>query len=270
VTTTAPFCPPRREATLQTGRHLVLARTSAPLTFRMIFLVLDCRKPVKRVLVDLERRSSRNPRLKRRVDDGPNLNRQSISGPNVISHNHSSEMEKKEMSKRLRNGAIALSVAAIGVFAYGGSAQANPTPTPIAIEVLTPRAAFTDDVSLQAHLKLDGHGTEVIKSANASRVVTTKVTMQPGAQVPWHTHHGPVFVTIAEGEVTYVASEGCTSRRYPAGTAFVDPGHGHVHAAVNSANTVTKFVATFFEAPDGDAPITIPAEAPAGCSIPSS
>jgi hypothetical protein len=88
----------------------------------------------------------------------------------------------------------ALAAAATSVLVSGGTAHANPTPTPISIEVLTPRAAFTDDVSLQASLKLDGHGTEVIKSPNASRVVTTKVTMQPGAQVPWHTHHGPVFI----------------------------------------------------------------------------
>jgi hypothetical protein len=99
--------------------------------------------------------------------------------------------------------------------------------------------------------------------------VTTKVTVQPGAPIHWHTHHGPVFVTIVKGELTYVSSEGCTKRRYPAGNAFIDPGHGHVHAAFNSAPVVTEFVATFFEAPTGDAPITIPADGPADCKIPT-
>jgi hypothetical protein len=32
-------------------------------------------------------------------------------------------------------------------------------------------------------------------------------------------------------------------RKYPAGTAFVDPGHGHVHAARNATGGVTVFVA---------------------------
>ncbi|HEY6682453.1 MAG TPA: cupin domain-containing protein [Propionibacteriaceae bacterium] len=172
------------------------------------------------------------------------------------------------MSRRLRNTGVLLVAAASSVLLYGGTAYADPTPTPIAVEILTPRAAFTDDVSLQARLKLDGQGTEVIKSANASHVVTQKVTVQPGAQIPWHTHHGPVFVTIAEGELTYVGSEDCTGRRYPAGTAFVDPGHGHVHTAYNSGETVTLFVATFFEVPEGTAPISIPADGPADCKIP--
>jgi hypothetical protein len=79
-----------------------------------------------------------------------------------------------------------------------------------------------------------------------------------------------VFVTIVKGELTYISSEGCSSRRYPAGTAFVDPGHGHVHTAVNTGNTEAEFTATFFEAPAGTAPISIPAEAPSGCKVPTS
>ena len=171
------------------------------------------------------------------------------------------------MPRRLRNGAIVLGVAAVGVFAYGVSARADTTP--VAVEVLTPRAAFTDDASMQFRLK-DGHGTNVIKVSDPSNVVTTKVTVQPGAPIPWHTHHGPVFVTVVKGELSYISSEGCTSRRYPAGNAFIDPGHGHVHAAFNSGEAVTEFVAMFIEAPTGDAPISIPADAPASCKIPTS
>ena len=172
------------------------------------------------------------------------------------------------MSTTLRNGAVLLAVAASAVLLYGGPAQAEPTPTPVAIEVLTPRAAFTDDATLQLRLN-DGHATNVIKASDPSNIVTTKATVQPHAQIPWHTHAGPVFVTIAEGEMTYVSSEGCTSRRYPAGTAFVDPGHGHIHTAYNSGSAPTVFYATFFEAPAGTAPLSIPADAPAGCTIPA-
>jgi hypothetical protein len=78
-----------------------------------------------------------------------------------------------------------------------------------------------------------------------------------------------VFVTIAEGEMTYVSSDDCVGRRYPSGTAFVDPGHGHVHTAYNSGSALTVFVATFFEVPQGDAPITIPADGRADCKIPT-
>jgi quercetin dioxygenase-like cupin family protein len=110
----------------------------------------------------------------------------------------------------------------------------------------------------------------VIKASNASRIVTTKVTMQPGAQVPWHTHHGPVFITIGQGELTYVSSDDCVARVYPAETAFVERGHGHVQMINNSGQTAAVFLATFFEVPEGTAPITIPVDAPADCKSPTS
>jgi quercetin dioxygenase-like cupin family protein len=173
------------------------------------------------------------------------------------------------MFRKLRNSVIMLAIAASGMLLYGGQAQADPTPAPVSVEVLTPRAAFTDHATMQLQLK-DGHGTNVIKASDPSHIVTTKATVQPGGQIPWHTHSGPVFVTVAEGELTYVSSEGCTSQRYPAGTAFIDPGHGHVHTAYNSGSTLTVFYATFFQAPAGTAPLSIPADAPADCKIPTS
>jgi quercetin dioxygenase-like cupin family protein len=87
--------------------------------------------------------------------------------------------------------------------------------------------------------------------------------VQPGAQVPWHSHRGPVIVNVVSGELTYRAADDCVDRKYPAGTAFVDPGHGHVHTAFNATSGVTVFVATFFSAP-ATGPLLIPASP--GCS----
>jgi quercetin dioxygenase-like cupin family protein len=177
---------------------------------------------------------------------------------------------EKEML-RVGKGVVLTGMAVTAVLAYGGTAQAEPTPpAPVVTEVLTPRATFTDDASMQVRLKVDGHGTNVIKTTDLSHIVTNKVTVQPGGQIPWHTHHGPVFVTVVEGELTYLSSEGCTSHRYGAGSAFVDPGHGHVHMAFDSGTTPTVFVATFFEVPEGTAPVGIPAQPPANCKAPTS
>jgi hypothetical protein len=61
------------------------------------------------------------------------------------------------MFKGTKRGAVIFGVGLASVLLCGGTAQAEPTPPPpVAVEVLTPRAAFTDNVSLQAHLKLDG------------------------------------------------------------------------------------------------------------------
>ena len=170
--------------------------------------------------------------------------------------------------KRLKYVGLVIVLGVLGAVAYS-SAQAQPLP--IAVEPLSPRAVFTDDVAMQIRNKLDGQSTDVINVADPSRIVTAKITVQPGAQFPWHTHPGPVFVTVAEGELTYVSADDCVERPYPAGTAFVDPGHGHVHTAFNSASgdTVTVTYATFFEVP-ASGPLTIPADTPADCNVAAS
>jgi quercetin dioxygenase-like cupin family protein len=167
--------------------------------------------------------------------------------------------------RRKRATATALiAVLLIGANVLPSAAQAPPPP--IATEFLTGRAVFTDDVDLKVKTKLDGKATRVVNVKDPSRTVTARFTVQPGAQFPWHTHRGPVFVTVVEGELVYVGADDCVQRDYPAGTAFVDLGHGHVHSAFNPTADVTVFVATFFEAP-AEGPLLIPADTPADCSI---
>jgi quercetin dioxygenase-like cupin family protein len=140
---------------------------------------------------------------------------------------------------------------------------AQTPPPPIASEFFTDRAVFTDAVKLKWRIKLDGMKTQVVNVADPSRTVVGRFTVQPGAQFPWHSHRGPVVVNVVSGELTYVAAHDCVERKYPAGTAFVDPGQGHVHTAFNATSDVTVFVATFFSAP-AEGPLLIPAEP--GCS----
>jgi hypothetical protein len=54
-----------------------------------------------------------------------------------------------------------------------------------------------------------------------------------------------VSVNVTQGELVYVPADDCSHRAYPAGTAFVDPGRGHVHSAYNRTGQSTVFVATF-------------------------
>jgi quercetin dioxygenase-like cupin family protein len=136
--------------------------------------------------------------------------------------------------------------------------SAQTPPPPIATEFLTGRAVFTDNVDTMFKIKQAGMRTVVVKDRDPSRTVVARFTVQPGAQFPWHTHRGPVVVNVVQGELTYLPSHDCVERRYPAGTAFVDPGHGHVHTARNATGGVTVFVATFFAAP-AEGPLLIPA-----------
>ena len=152
-------------------------------------------------------------------------------------------------------------LSAIGVMSFGiAAAGAQEVPPPIATEILTPRSVFPDDVSMKIKVKSDD-GNTVVKVKDPSRTVTGRFTVQPGAQFPWHTHAGPVVVNVVEGTLVYVETD-CSRHAYPAGTAFVDPGHGHVHSAFNPTGGETVFVATFFEAPPEPTPLLIPAATP--------
>jgi quercetin dioxygenase-like cupin family protein len=136
-------------------------------------------------------------------------------------------------------------------------------PPPIAMEPLTGRAIFPDNVDLKIKIKRDRGGTDVINAKDPSRTLVARFTVQPGAQFPWHTHPGPVIVNIVSGALTYVPADTCAEQTYTAGQAFVDPGHGHVHTAFNPTNAPTVFVATFFEAP-AEGPLLIPGQ-PGNC-----
>src|SRR5215213_1567846 len=157
--------------------------------------------------------------------------------------------------------AAALATVLIGVVLIGANvlpSAAQQPPAPIATEFLTGRAVFTDNVDLKIKNKLDGKATQVVNVKDPSRTVVARLTLQPGAQFPWHTHPGPVVVNVVEGELVYVGAEDCVERSYPAGTAFIDPGHGHVHTAFNPTDGETVLVGTFFEAPK-EGPLLIPA-----------
>jgi quercetin dioxygenase-like cupin family protein len=164
---------------------------------------------------------------------------------------------------------IALATGMIAVVLIGANvlpSAAQQPPPPIATEFLTGRAVFTDDVDLKIKVKQHRGPRTVVKAEDPSRTLVARFTVQPGAQFPWHTHPGPVIVNVVKGELVYVPAEDCSERPYPAGTAFVDPGHGHVHSAFNPTDEETVFVATFFEAP-AEGPLLIPAEAPEDCDI---
>jgi quercetin dioxygenase-like cupin family protein len=158
-------------------------------------------------------------------------------------------------------GAAAIAAVVLVLNVIPSAAQTPPPP--IATEFLTARASFPDDTRLKVKLKLDGRKNRVVHVDDPSRTVVARYTVQPGAQFPWHSHRGPVVVTIVSGELTYLAAEDCTERRYAAGTSFVDPGQGHVHTAWNATSEATVFVATFFAAP-AEGPLLIPGSS--GCS----
>lgn len=146
-----------------------------------------------------------------------------------------------------------------------GDAVLQQVP-PIHAEPLTGRHEFPDDVAIQIRDKPDGRRTTVVNLQDATHVAVLRITIQPGARFPWHSHPGPVVVAVAEGEFTYVYADDCVRRDYSLG-AFIDPGFDNVHMGLNPSGThETVVIATFLGIP-AEGPLTIPVSAEEGAAL---
>jgi hypothetical protein len=115
---------------------------------------------------------------------------------------------------------------------------------------------------------------EQLPDPNAD-VFVQHARLGPGGSTIWHTHPGPVIVTVVSGSLTYVDAadanaagenneqDTCRHRTYTAGSGFTDPGYGHVHRAV-AGTSGADFYAVYI-LPRGSANHLIPASAPAPC-----
>jgi quercetin dioxygenase-like cupin family protein len=162
---------------------------------------------------------------------------------------------------------VALVVLAASVCPLRGAIAQQP---PLAVELLAAPAEFTDEVAMQVRNKFFGRGTETLNMRDASRIAVAKITIQPKAVFPWHTHPGPVLINVVEGDFVYVLADDCLERWYTRGQAVIDAGFGNVHTAFNpSAAEETVVFATFLGV---DGPLTdtnVEAPDPSFCPLPN-
>jgi quercetin dioxygenase-like cupin family protein len=138
---------------------------------------------------------------------------------------------EKEVStvKRTRHiAAIAAGVAIIG----GGTALAAHVSE---VDPTTVPAGF-----LAAHNEVTWMGPKEAK--NLKRIADRRradifvhhLTFGPNEATPWHTHPGPVIVTVVRGSFIYEHERGdkCRHDVYEAGEGFVDRGFGKQHRGI--------------------------------------
>lgn len=125
-------------------------------------------------------------------------------------------------------GLVLLALMLLGASVASGSGHA-PIVEPLG------RGDFPAGVS--GHLKTDIDGyTSVSNFKDASDAVFAKITIPPGVEAPLHTHPGPaLIVNIGPGTLTSAVTADCVTGDYPPGTAFLDPGQGVAHVAVNNS-----------------------------------
>lgn len=152
---------------------------------------------------------------------------------------------RRRWSSKLR----LLAVAVLGTAVVFGAARASATPgsgatavfpargfvaQPIVIGVpttttVTKRVKFRvkgEIVTRRVRFKVPTVRPLVRCSAGAPSCETLfqQLTINPGGHTGWHTHPGPTFVAIAQGEGTlYHAMPGCPSYKYGPNTGFFQP-----------------------------------------------
>ena len=102
--------------------------------------------------------------------------------------------------------------------------------------------------------------------ATACDTAYQQLTIQPGGRTGWHTHPGPTFVAVAQGEGTlYHAMSGCPATKYGVGAGFMQP-PTEVHNMRNEGSTPLVLWA-FYALPPGtsNAAIRVDQPKPAEC-----
>jgi quercetin dioxygenase-like cupin family protein len=104
-------------------------------------------------------------------------------------------------------------------------------------------------------------------SGGGCDIAFQQLTIGPGGHTGWHTHPGPTFVSVAQGEGTlYHGIAGCPAHKYATGTSFFQP-TTEVHNFRNEG-TSPLVVYAMYALPKGtpNTGIRIDQPQPASCS----
>ena len=143
---------------------------------------------------------------------------------------------------RLRYSALAAGVAFVIAAAFVAVAVASP-PSGVTPTVLA-RGTY-DAFKVRSYPQ--GPGDFKAESKSATDIVVRQHVYAVGPSTGWHTHPGPVFITVVEGEVTFYERDDptCTGKVVKAGEGYVDTGEGHIgrNESGQPARDVTVIIA---------------------------
>jgi quercetin dioxygenase-like cupin family protein len=143
-----------------------------------------------------------------------------------------------------RRGAVAAAIGLGGILLVG-VALATPGAGLLGAPVhARGTLAPTDGDNLIVNSKSGVH----VKTKGSVDLVTQELSFAPGGHTGWHSHPGPVLVTVKAGSLRliYADDETCEGTVYEAGDSFVDRGDERVHIARASPFDGMVLWATYF------------------------
>jgi quercetin dioxygenase-like cupin family protein len=126
----------------------------------------------------------------------------------------------------------------LGVGLYYGMAFSTPSSGQTNTSILVGTFDKLD-------VKKSGEARVTVKTKDDVDIVTTTATIAVGGFTGWHSHPGPVFVTVTKGTLTVYNAPKCEPEVYPAGTGFVEESPKQVHMVRNEGTEEAQFAATF-------------------------
>jgi quercetin dioxygenase-like cupin family protein len=104
-----------------------------------------------------------------------------------------------------------------------------------------------------------------IEAKDGVQLATQTITFEPGHYSGWHSHPGPVFISVKTGTMSFY-DHNCNRTIVEAGHGFLDVGDD-AHFAVNETDTQATNVVTYF-VPPGREKFRDEEDAPATCPLP--
>jgi hypothetical protein len=143
---------------------------------------------------------------------------------------HSSRINERLKEKTMNKVAIGFGCAlvlAAGAVILRASSPIGVTSTLVGRGTYLPFRVKTDDQPK------GGPNALLDYEAAAKTVLDTVVQTHdyaPGASTGWHSHPGPVFITVVQGQLTFYEADDASCRPIVvyAGQGYVDTGHGHI------------------------------------------
>jgi quercetin dioxygenase-like cupin family protein len=84
--------------------------------------------------------------------------------------------------------------------------------------------------AIHEHAHANGWSVQ-LEVEGATDFVQQDVMLAPGGFSGWHSHPGPVLVTVKSGTATWYNADNCTAIVYPTGSAFIEPANVHHYVA---------------------------------------
>ncbi len=117
-------------------------------------------------------------------------------------------------------------VAAVTLLALGSFAALASPPSGVAPTVLA-RGTYP---AFNVRADREGPLEFRAKAKTSMDIVVRRHDYLPGSTTGWHSHPGPVFITVTQRQLTYYEYDDptCTPHVVSAGQGFVDNGRGHI------------------------------------------